>query len=431
MRWNRFIPPGLSTCLLMALGISLFGQDQAQLSLSEAFSLLQDRYPLLQNAQVLRQIQEKELSQLDISRRPGLYWYSDGRFQSEVPSLDTEGAPTPFEIDLPLVSIKSYVEANYLILDGGLLEAQRKLKEVELQADLQGLEVEKYHLQQRIIQLFVGISLIREQSKLLNISLEDLKARREPLTAGVEFGTVLESELTKLEAKELELEARQQNLIFKLSGLVQSLGELIGKPLSENIALQYPSLGVPMNIPALKRPEQKLFQLQRSAILARSDLIETERQPKLSAFAQAGVGYPNPLNFLDNNVAPFGLIGARFSWRITDWNKNQLDRELLSLRALQVQNSEASFAFNLDSKQKTYLEEVKRLMAQIQYDQKLASLQKQLLQQLAVQLDEGVITTTDYILQLNTELAARQNTVIHELELLKLQLEFWNERGAL
>ena len=76
--------------------------------------------------------------------------------------------------------------------------------------------------------------------------------------------------------------------------------------------LIYPSMSEPTVIPEIDRPEQELFQLQRNLILAQSDLITAARKPKLSAFAQAGIGYPNPLNLLDNNPAPYGLIGAAF-----------------------------------------------------------------------------------------------------------------------
>ncbi|HFB99779.1 MAG TPA: hypothetical protein ENJ53_03135 [Phaeodactylibacter sp.] len=57
-------------------------------------------------------------------------------------------------------------------------------------------------------------------------------------------------------------------------------------------------------------------------------------------------------------------------------------------------------------------------------------MQTKILEQLAAQLDEGVITSTDYIIQLNAELASRQNLLIHQTELAKVQLDFWNERGG-
>jgi outer membrane protein TolC len=315
-------------------------------------------------------------------------------------------------------------------LDGGITDAQKKLKATQLKAEQQGVEVERYALRERINQLFIRVALLREQSKLFDISLRDLQARRERITAGVEFGTLLESELTKLEVRELELQAQQENLVYQLSGTINTLAKLTGTELSDDVDLRFPNMAPARQIPTLNRPEQQLFQLQREAILAQTELIEANRKPKLSAFAQAGVGYPNPLNILDNNIAPFGLIGAQFSWKITDWKKGKVDKELLALQALKVQNQEATFDFNLESREAIYLAEVDRLSTQIKQDEKIAQLQVKILNQLAAQLDEGVITSVDYITQVNTELRARQNLLIHQVELLKTQLEFWNERGG-
>ena len=81
-------------------------QQRSSLSLNEAYALLEDRYPLLQNEAVIAQIFQKEMKKLDISQRPDLYWKADGRLQSESTSLDAEGGMLPFEIDQPLVSIR-------------------------------------------------------------------------------------------------------------------------------------------------------------------------------------------------------------------------------------------------------------------------------------------------------------------------------------
>lgn len=415
-------------CLFLSFGLN--GQDLKKISLKEAYALLESQYPALQNGEVLKQIHQKELSILDITRKPTIYLNGEGRAQSESVHLNSEGVMLPFEIDQPLVSVKAYVEAQYLILDGGLKEAQSKLKTTQLNADLQNIEVDKYALRRRINQLFLGISSLREQSKLLDISLKDLQSRKERVVAGVEFGTLLESELTKMQVKELELKTRQDNLAYLLSGLVKTLGDLTGKTISNEVELEFPNLPAPSNISEIHRPEQQLFQFQREAILAHADLIETSKRPRLSAFAQAGVGYPNPLNFLENNVAPYGVIGAKFSWKLTDWKKSEMDKEILTLQALRLQNAEKTFEFNLDTQKSQYLEAVNRLQNQIKNEEQIAQLQAVILAQMAAQLDEGIITSSDYLIQLNAELSARQNVVIHQTELLKTQLEFWNERGG-
>lgn len=423
LRYRLFIPMIFICCFL-------FGQTRTQLSLTEAYQLFEARYPVLQNNNLLQQINQKELELLDIAKRPTIYWNANGQVQSESTSLDSDGAQLPFEIDQPLVSVRTFLEANYNILDGGVNEAQKKLKTATLLADEQSLEVQRFALRNRLNSIFLNTELLRQQRLLLDISLDDLTTRKQNITAGVEEGIILESEMIQLEVKQLELEAQQQNLDYSISGLIRSVEDLTGTSLSNDVVFLFPELPSLQEVPEIIRPEQKLYQFQREAILAQSDMVEAQKKPKLSAFTQIGVGYPNPLNILDNNIAPFGVIGAKFSWQVTDWSKSKLEKEILSLQAQQIQNAESTFEFNLQTQEANYQAEVDRLNNQVEQDKKIAALQAKILRQLAAQLDEGVITSADYITQVNAELTARQNLSIHQTELLKLQLEFLNERGG-
>lgn len=422
--------------LLLALGLMVlnpaFGQAWTRLTLENAYQILEERYPVLKNSDLLKDIHQKESEQLEKSRLPSVSLRADGRLQSESTSLGAEaGSQFPIQIDLPLYSAKSYLELNYNILDGGQTTARQKVTDAQLQVDQQMLEVDRYALRSRVDLHFVNMILLREQLKLFDFSFKDLEARRERLANGIEAGTVLESELTKVDIKLLELRSQQESLGYKLKGLHKSLEDLLDIKLFDEVELVFPLLDSPSQIPAIKRPEQQLFGLQRQAIWANSDLIQSARKPRLTAFAQGGVGYPNPLNLFDTNVSPYGLVGFQFSWRLTDWGKSKLQKEVLGLKANRINHAEETFLFNLDSREAAYSSAVASLENQITRDREIAVLQAQVLTQMAAQLDEGVITSSEYILQVNAELRSRQNLAIHQAELTKVQLEFMTERGGL
>lgn len=412
----------------LSFALPAWSQGLETLSLAEAYAKLEANYPALQDGKVLQQLYEEEVEQVEQGRLPKLFLKADGRLQSQSTSLDAGGAMLPFEIDQPLVSAKGYAEAQYSILNGGMVEAQKSVQLAKLKADQQGIEVQRYQLRQRVNQLFVGISLLRGQTGLIELSLADLQARKEPVAAAVRLGAVVESELTRIEVREIELQSRKDALDFQLKGMLGTLSELLGVSLSPALTLGYPELPEPQQVPVLNRPELQLFDLQRESILAQSSLIDAKRKPKLSAYAQAGVGYPNPLNILDNNVAPYGLVGAQFSWEITGRKTAKSQKEVLQLQTHRLDNAESTFEFNLRSQEASYLAEVVRLERQIERDEQIADLQARILQQLRAQLEEGVITSADYLSQVNAELAARQNLVLHQVELLKVQLDFYNNR---
>jgi len=401
------------------------------LTLGKAYELLESRYPSLKDSEVVNEIHQKEQSKLNRNRIPEVSLKAEGRGQSESPSIDLPpGTNLPFEIDLPLYSAKTYLEFQYNIYDGGVNNAKRKIKETQFKVDLQNIEVSRYSLRERVNRLFVNMAILREQSKLFDISLSDLQERKKNVKAAVEEGVLLESEVAKISVKELELNAKRDNVIYKLLGVTNTLSQLLGVELSDSTNLKFPSFYNPGQIPEIQRPEQKLFQLKQEAVLANANLIDATLIPKLSAFAQGGIGYPNPINFLDNNTATYGIIGLRFNWKITDWGKSSLDNEILELQAKRLQNARETFEFNLKTREANYLAELTRLQKQQESDKEIAKLQTEILKQLAFQLDEGIITSTDYVAQVNEELKARQNILINKTILLKLQIDFWNERGG-
>jgi|GEM_PF-679522 len=419
--------------ILVFLSTSItYGQPKTALSLDEAYGLIEQAYPDLKNSEVLNQMYQRELERLDKGRLPELFVKADSKLQSENLKIVSEpGAPSPLTFELPLFSVKALVEAKYDILDGGINDAQQALKAVQLKADMQNVEVQRFSLHEHINHLFVNILLLREQSTLYDYSLDELTARKRLIEAGVEYGTILPSELTHITVSELQLKAQRRDAMTRVSGMIRTLSKLLGVDLSEDIVLELPELSDAEMIPELQRPELELFDLQRKAVLAQSDLIDVSRRPHLSAFAQAGVGYPNPVNFFDTEVAPFGIIGVSFAWRITDWKKQDLDRDLLTLRAQQITYAKETFEFNLSTQEENYLSEINRIRDLADVDQEIARLEAEILLQLAAQLEEGVITSADYISQVNAELRARQSLLIHETELLKTQLDFWNSRGGL
>lgn len=402
-----------------------------QLSLSSAYQYLEARYPALQNGELWQQIQQQQLAQIKAEAQPGLYWKTDARLQSESVQLDQpEGSNFPIEISRPIVTAQTYLEGNYLLLDGGLQEARQQTLAAETAVQMQQIEVDRYQLQERVNQLFLRLSSLRAQAALFEFSVNDINGRIAQAQAAVDNGILLVSELFKLQVREKELLAQQSSIDFQIDGTLKSLEDLLGVALSPDLELVYPSLPDALALPPIDRPETELFRRQQSAILAQEALIEVDMRPKLNLFAQAGIGYPNPLNLLDSDPAPYALVGAGLSWKLLDWDRSQRQKDVLALKALQVQNQQATFDFNLQQQEANYRAEILRLRAQMDSDREILALQTSILEQSAAQLEEGVITTTEYLSQSTAELRARQQLSIHEVQLLQLQLSFWNMRGG-
>lgn len=427
MKLLKYLLPGM---LLLSVLQLAQAQVQTTLRLDAAYRLLEQRYPGLGDTLLIRQMQTAELELNDLARLPEIRLRADGRLQSTSTQLESDNPMFPLEINQPLVNLKTYLEADYLLLDGGYQAAKASLIQLERAVDRGELEVQRFALRKIINQLFLRIQGLRAQGELFALSLADIEARAVQLRVAINQGTVLESELSRLEVKKLELEAQQDNLAYQLEGAINSLSDWLGLTLPEDLILDFPDLSAMRLSDEIRRPELDQFEQQKALVLAQAEFFDIQLKPKLSVFAQAGIGYPNPLNILDNNIAPYGLLGAGLTWTIKDWDQAQKKKDLLSLKARRIDHAAETFTFRLEKQTANYQADMARLDQQIRRQESIVRLQQQLLTEVTAQMEAGTATSTDYILQLNAELAARQKIAILQTERQAIQLNYWNERGA-
>ena len=110
--------------------------------------------------------------------------------------------------------------------------------------------------------------------------------------------------MKKVQVELLRLNTQIDKIRGDAHGLRNNLSYLIGEPLTDSTQLQLPETANFSTTQANKRLELELFSLQKEKVLAQEGLITASRKPKFGVFAQAGVGYPNPLNFFDDNIKP-------------------------------------------------------------------------------------------------------------------------------
>lgn len=418
---------------LLIVGLTCLYQAQAQqlttFSLSTAYEKSEANYPLVANRQLIQQQTDLQLENLDRSRLPNVFWKADGTLQSETVKFPGDGM-VPIQIDLPLYNLKTYAEGQYLIYDGGTNDAMKAMQQAQSVADQQALETDLYPLREQVNRYFFGVLLLREQVKLLDVTLDDLAAKKEMLQAGVRHGVLLESEVDKLAVRQLELQAEKKQVLRDIAASLAMLEKLTATDLSDEVELALPDLSAFALGQPLHRPEQELFQLKKQALLSREDLIAAEQKPRLSAFARVGLGYPNPLNFFDNSLSPYALGGVSFSWKIFDWGKEGRDRELLTVQSQLIDNQRETFEFNLNVLEGKFQEDIAKLEDLIENDREITALQGKILRQLSSQLENGVITVNDYLTQANAELLARQKLHLHELQLQQVKVDYLTKRGA-
>jgi hypothetical protein len=86
-----------------------------------------------------------------------------------------------------------------------------------------------------------------------------------------------------------------------------------------------------------------------------------------------------------------------------------------------VLDQKNTFLFNTTLTLRQQNADIERYRQLIQSDDEIIKLRESVKQTSAVQLQNGVITTNDYLLDINAEAQARQDRVLHEVQLLMAQ----------
>jgi len=398
------------------------------LTLKEAYRQAKANHPFGKRKALLEEATRLSLEQIDAGRLPGISLNAEGRFQSENVRLPFE-IPGQEPIELPLLTAQAAVEAQYMLFDGGLAEARREMERSELLVAQQRVSTDLYQLNKQVDQAFFSVLLMRARQAILENNLGSLEARVAQLQAGVRQGAVLPETVNELEVEMLRLESEIDETRGQQQTALRSLRELTGLPLSDSSQLVIPDLSGFSIGAELQRPELQLFEQQKSSVLAREQLLTASRKPKISAFARGGIGYPNPLNFFDTELSPFGLVGLQFSWKVFDWNKTDLERQSLYVQSRLVENSREAFEYQIQIEEEPHLESIATLERLLERDEAIVELQQKILSRSSAKLDSGVITPAEYLDQLNASIQAQLQLESHRLQLKQTKVNYLTLKG--
>jgi len=144
---------------------------------------------------------------------------------------------------------------------------------------------------------------------------------------------------------------------------------------------------------------------------------------------RAGLGYPNPLNFFEDELSPFATAGLQFSWPLIDWKQADRDRQLLQVQNALVDNQRRDFVRDIELREIELNERIETLRSRIEREREIVKLQRQILQQAAAQLERGVLTSAEYLEQVNAAIQAELSLEYNRLQLEQTQVNYLTIKG--
>lgn len=403
---------------------NLWAQTTDKVTLNDCYKMAQEAFPLSKQKELIRETNVLQINTLQKNFLPQIELNAQATYQSDV---------TQFPVKLPNVEVtplskdqyKTTLDVKQIIWDGGVINLQKNVLKSQAEVESQKVEVELNKLKERVNQLYFSVLQIDENIKLVQLLKSDMAARLKKIEGGIANGVALKMNAQILQAEDLKADQRLIELRAARSASIAMLSELIRRELTETTVFEQPQIDLsPTDIATtISRPELKLFDLQKQQIDNTIKVISLRNFPRIFAFATAGYGRPG-LNFLKNEFVPFGIGGVTFKWNLSDYYtktlKNDLDILRINQKSIDIQRE--IFLTNTNVQVKQQLAEISKWEQMIEKDKQIADLRSKIKTTAAVQLDNGIMTAHDYIIELNAENQALQNLILHQLQLLNAKI---------
>ncbi len=416
----------MKTILKKSIGIiaglfTLFVQAEAQtgnaIALETCYTKARENYPLIRQMDLIEQSNDYTLSNLSKGYMPQFGIYGQATYQSAVTAVPARiegfGIP-PIDKD----QYKIYGELNQVIFDGGIIRQQKAIQESNNLVEAQKLEVELYKLKERVNQLFFGILMLDRQLEQVAILKKDITAGIDKADAAFKNGIALKSSLEVLQVELLKANQRETELKSAKISYLNMLSQFINQPLNEQTVIEKPAnLLVPTEI---RRPELSLFEAQDKSLSVQTSLLNARNLPRLNFFVQGGYGRP-ALDMLSNEFDLYYLGGLRLQWNISGFYTLKNDKHQVDLNRSNTTLQKETFLFNTRLSVIQQTEEISKLQQLLSGDDEIIRLRKRIQNASASQLENGVVTSSDYLREVNAHDLAQQNKILHEVQLLMAQ----------
>lgn len=394
---------------------------QETITITQCYEWARSNYPQIHQYGLIDQTERYSLSNAGKAWLPQVSLSAKVTYQSDVTKLpfdaDKISAVLP-GFDIPSLSKDQYqvlAQVDQTIWDGGATHSARALTRAEATANREQLESDLYALNDRVNQLYFG-SLLQDELLLQNALLQrDLQVNIDRVKAMMNNGVANQSDLESMEVELLN--ARQKEIELKASRMAyrQMLGTFINRPLTEQVVLRTPEAPGDVLSTQINRPELR-------ALDAKSDLIKTQDKqitaglmPRFGAFVQGGYGRPG-LNMQENSFDAFYVAGVRLSWNLGKLYTLKNDRQKLDVNRQSVEVQRETFLFNTQLQLLQQNTEIRKITDLMRADDKIIRLRSSIKNAAEVKLENGVISVTDLIREINAEDMAKQTAAMHRVQ---------------
>ena len=429
---NMIISAKIERSVLVLIFLLAYNAGIAQqhnLSLEQCQKEVQETFPLHKGKELLGKSSLLNIENLKAANLPKLYANGKLSYQSDVTGISFSGMNTP---KAPKDQYSLNVDIEQLIYDGGKTKHRVNVEKKAADVDIQNLEIQMYQLRERVNIAFFSIQLVRKNKEVLLDKQKTILQRIKLVKSAVENGAVLPANLKILESELLLIKQQFMELNAIESSSFNVLSQLMGRSVDIKTELEQTSFNenivADISIQSKNRPEYKWYASQQFLLDAQKDLLKKDRYPVIKGFGQMGYGNPG-YNQLTDKFDTYYMLGAKVSWQIFDWKTNRRKQKAILIQKNLIETKELGFTQNqlIDSGRKS--NEIQKFKILLQQDDAIIELHEDISKSSASQLDNGVITSSDYLDDLNKEIQAKLNKEYHAIQLQQSLAEYKRIQG--
>ncbi|MEY3874292.1 MAG: hypothetical protein RL363_1013 [Bacteroidota bacterium] len=385
-------------------------------------------YPLISQQDLLKNTEALTIKNIKSALYPQMTINGQATYQSEVTSLTI---PIPnFKADpLSKDQYKATAELQQTLYDGGLNKKAQAVAKSISSIEILKNEVELFKLNERVTQLYCSILYTDALLKQMDYIANDLNNGLLKVEALYKNGVVFMNNVLQVKAQILKNNQRIEEVIATKRSLYDAIALLTNTKMINEVVFVMPSQVDIVEVDDLNiRPELLLFDAQLNSFDSQVGLVNAKTQPKIGAFFQGGYGKPG-LNMLKNDFDWFSITGVKFQWSLGSFYTANKEKMILNNQSGIVKNQKATYLLNNTIQLKQKLDDINKIEKLIISDLEIVDIRAQIKNTTLVQLDNGVISTNDYLKEVNEYDASKQILIQHQIQLVQSKLEYQLLKG--
>ena len=416
---NRYI-----FLLLLALGF-LSTPAFGQLSIDQCQEKARKNYPQIKQYSLIEQTGAYNISNANKGYLPQLSFSAQATYQSDVTEIPASLGQILSQLTGQNVTIASMSKDQYkmvaelqqTIWDGGMISSQKEQIKATTELEKQKLEVDLYTIKERVNQIFFGILALNEQKIQIDLLQKELQTNYEKIKAYMQNGVANQADLDMIRVEQLKVKQKKAELNAIQKSYREMLTVMIADTTALTAALEKPVFDTDMNREfGIKRPELKLFDAQTSLFASQEKMIRAGNLPKLGVFGQGGYGNPG-LNMFNPGFTPYYILGAKLTWNFSGLYSQGNHLQKIALNKQTVASQKETFLFNTNLKVVNAQNEIAKIKEQIKSDDEIIALRKNIKKAAEVKVENGTLTVTDLIREINAESTAIQEKALRQIQL--------------